>query len=123
MLCPKCGTTVSDNTKFCPNCATQIAAQAPQYVQQLQEKSKSPVMWLVISILSFLFCCQPIGLAALICAIIAMCMSAPEQAEKAEKCAKLAKILSLVAVGCGLLLWILYFLYAIIMIIVAAANN
>lgn len=120
MFCTKCGSTIPDNSTVCPVCSAQIIAQTQQYAPLPQEKSKGLMLWLALSIVS-LFCCQPIGMPALLCAIVAIAMANPEQAS--EKCGKWAKILSLVALGCGLLIGILYFLYFMIMIIAAAASN
>ena len=128
MFCPKCGTTVPDNTTFCPNCSTQMtpqtaqqpAQQQPQYAPLPEEKpSSNNMLWLILSIIS-LFCCQPVGVAALVCSIVAIAMENPEQA--AEKCGKWAKILSLVALGLGVLVGVFYFLYMIVMIAAATSK-
>ena len=138
MFCPRCGTACPDDTAICPRCMTQFSPSVPPPAPEPAPAPTQPTapipstkanfdsnwLWLAFSILSF-FCCQPLGLAAIIFAAMAaaISVSSPEQSEKARKLANWAKIFAGAATAAGLLVWFLYFLYIAILSVAIAMSN
>ena len=134
MLCPKCGTTVPDDTTSCPNCSTQI-------IPQVDQPAAEPVQitnWMVPSIIACVLgcCCPFIGiigggffnLFSLLPALVAGGLSiffakkANTQAqlgnaEDAQKALKISKIASFVCVG----IIVLWFIVSIVLSLVVFA--
>lgn len=110
--CPKCGSTVPDESSFCPKCGTNIlnAASPTPLSQNCQPSSVPPCppTHLALSIIVTLLCCLPFGIVG----IIKSCGVSKDYAAGnyagAQLASKQAKTWNIVGICCGLFWWIIY---------------
>lgn len=102
MYCRKCGTQNDDNTSKCVNCG--------EFLQQLSAPIK-PVdipNYLVQSILVTLFCCLPLGIAAIVFAAQVNGKIQAGDIQGAIDSSKKAKMYCIISFGFGLVATIVY---------------
>lgn len=78
MICNSCGAVNNEDAKFCKNCGSKLVQGEPQKPQQTQPMPNQNIQYvnperlpkvenyLVFSILVTLFCCLPLGIAAIV---------------------------------------------------------
>lgn len=105
--CPRCGTEYAQGMRYCPACGHDLASpwgpQQPQYEPRPQQGYYRPVKnYLVESILVTIFCCLPVGIAAIIYA--AQVDGAVQRGDiaGAQRSANLAKNLTIASLVLGL---------------------
>ncbi len=131
MNCPKCGSINNDGVKFCTSCGAEVSAPpAPQPITpdagaynqnpgQTYNAAPAPMApppgapkgstYLIWSILSTLFCCLPLGVAAIIYAAKIDSAVANGDILAAQEAAKKAKMFTIIgAIGGGIIM-IAYF--------------
>ncbi|MBS1371292.1 MAG: CD225/dispanin family protein [Lentisphaeria bacterium] len=94
MYCPKCGNRLDDGQTECPYCP---AAPAPAINT-----------WLVPSILVTAFCCQPLGVVALVFAALATGHLSSGRYEEAARTASMAGKWLMWALIAGLTFWFIW---------------
>jgi hypothetical protein len=117
MFCNKCGTQNADNVAACVKCGavlqpTAMTGAAPQSIPN----------YLVQSILVTLFCCLPLGIAAIVFAAQVNGKLQAGDVPGAMESSRKAKMFCWIALGVGLVGLVLY---AIVMVLglVAGANH
>lgn len=82
-FCTQCGQQLPENSRFCTNCGTPVPeepqyayaqpepqpAPQPEYVQPAatpQPTGPKPTSYLVLAILSTIFCCLPFGIVSIV---------------------------------------------------------
>lgn len=104
MICPKCGAPNTDNTWKCVQCGHELrAAVSP---------TGAPVTipnYLVHSILCTLFCCLPLGIAAIVYAAQVNSKVAAGDIAGAREASDKAKMFCWLSFGLGLVFGLLYF--------------
>ncbi len=135
-FCPHCGKKRDTDGKFCPHCGSPFQVTAPTvrksaYTTQhrttygTQHRAHSstttyrgPVeSHIVKSILTMLFCCQILGLVALIFSIIAITRDSARDCEGARKAAETADKLGTISLILGLIGGVIY----VVLIVMAEA--
>lgn len=76
--------------------------EPPGYRRSSYAEPASTTLPLVLAILTTLFCCQPVGIVAIVFAAIAMTKNGSGEYEDAQKFARWARTTSLIAVVVGL---------------------
>ena len=135
MTCPNCGTSNLDNATLCINCGRPLSATppsasqsytppppAPSYTPPPGSPSyggggpvapppggTNPVVWLVLSILGLLCCCNPVALVPLIFSIMSMSARSGGRYAEAEINARRAKLWFLIVVVLTILWYIVWF--------------
>lgn len=111
MQCPSCGAQNPDVARFCANCRTAISAgPGPSAPPPPPPPASAPFNMagvLVPAILAF-FCCQPLGIAAIIFAVMANSSHNSGDLAGSSKNSGIAKTCSWIAIGLGLLFWVGY---------------
>lgn len=74
------------------------------------------VLRLVFAILATLFCCLPIGIAAIVFAAIGMSRESSGDYAGADSAANTAMILIWVSVGLSLVIWLIYILVFVVIL-------
>lgn len=132
MTCPNCGTSNLDNATLCINCGRPLSAQPPAPSQSYTPPPPSsytpppasagyggpiapppggsnPVIWLVLSLLFLLCCCNPVALVPLIFSIMSMSARSGGRYAEAEVNAGRAKLWFLIVVVLTILWYIVWF--------------
>lgn len=134
MTCPNCGTSNLDNATLCINCGRPLSAAPPAPSQSYTPPPPSsytppppaspgygapiappppggsnPVIWLVLSIVFLLCCCNPVALVPLIFSIMSMSARSGGRYAEAEVNAKRAKLWFLIVVVLTILWYIVWF--------------
>ena len=131
MFCPSCGTNVPENATSCPQCAAKIGApnETSIFTPKNGAAAAAPekvTNWLVPSILVTAFCCIPMGVPAIVFAVLANTMAEDGQIDKAQKAAANAKRffwLALVLWAIGFVIWITFYILSIVIGSAAAVQN
>ena len=114
MYCPNCGAQNTDDASFCAGCGKPLAKPAGAPPPPLTPPPPPPTSaagsagppvpnYLVWSILMTIFCCLPVGVAAIIFSAQVNGKLAAGDRAGAERASKTAKILIFVGAGVGLL--------------------
>ncbi len=74
-----------------------------------QNMPARPSNYMVLAILSTIFCCIPTGVASIVYASKVNEMYARGEYTEAERASKNAKMWGLIGVGASLLIWVVYF--------------
>lgn len=125
MFCPRCGTQNSDDAVHCSCCGSLLkfdensnmnsnGNMPPQFNQQNQRRMDIP-NHLVWSILTTLFCCMPLGIAAIVYSSKVDTKLAMGDYEGALNSSKTARNLCIIALACGAAIIIIYILLFIIL--------
>jgi hypothetical protein len=93
VYCPNCGVAVADDEKSCPACFFDLKAGLPP----------APKNYLAWSIVVTLFCCVPLGIAAIIYSAQVNKKMAMGDFAGAEAASKMAKRLIIISVVLGVL--------------------
>lgn len=116
--CPKCGTYVNEGSAFCPQCGTSISATptpAPQPATVPSARQACPDTHLAFAILTTLFCCLPFGIVAIIKAAGVSSAFQSGNYELAQKNSADAAKWSRVALICGIVFYLLYVLFFVVL--------
>ncbi len=114
MFCQNCGTQIEDGVKFCPNCGAAVEvkeepapvyeepaapAEEPQYYQAempqqsaAQGAAPNTTLWIILSVVELLCCCQLGGIVALIFSILGHVAVGKGDLADAEQKLEIAKI-------------------------------
>ena len=131
-FCPNCSYKLEENANFCPNCGAHVneptknesasyssAAEAYDFAEEInpapapkKASGELNIGMLVWSIINMLCCCTPLGIASLVCTILAK--DAPSAEEEAKKL-KAAKI-------CNLIADIVFVLYVVLYVVLVVAG-
>ena len=133
-FCTQCGQPLNDYTKFCVNCGAPVPSssytdnatnnqyqysQQPQqqYAQQPQNQHQplepKPSNYLVISIITTILCCWPIGIPAIINASKVNKLWDSGDYAGAQEASKRAKTFTIISAVLGLVVTVIYvILYA-----------
>ena len=130
--CPKCGKPVSEGNAFCPNCGAPLqAAQpvqptpqpqpAPQYnnrfMNQPQEnQGPKPDNHLVLSIITAIMCCMPLGIWAIVLASKVDGLWNSGQYAQARENADKAKRVSIIGMVLGGLYVVIVLIYYMVIL-------
>lgn len=101
MRCPKCGEVYETPTRWCRTCGAQMSPE-PEVVSAAAPVGVKPFSYLLPAILVTIFCCQPLGIAAIVFAAMSMGRSSSGDYAGAQSAANTARLLCLIAVGVGL---------------------
>jgi len=104
MRCPKCGEVHETPTRWCRSCGAEMVPE-PEVVRADAPVGVKPFSYLLPAILVTLFCCQPLGIAAIVFAAISMGRSSAGDYVGAQSASNVARLLCLIAVGVGLV-WV-----------------
>lgn len=115
-VCPACGAQNPPTLLFCSACGERLSQPQAEPVKEKEppkqqtaaaanpavdgeKKERSPVLWLVINIISTLCCgcCNLVGIVGIVFAAIGMSARNKGDMEKAEKNTKIAMILGIIA--------------------------
>ena len=149
MNCKNCGAELKEGALFCGNCGTKVEeapvyeAPAEYYQEKYEEyqeqgtyippvmpeyaepvnvvsgEKPNTVLWIVLSVIELLSCCQITGIISLIFSILGHIAAEKGDFAEAAKKIKTAKISFWIGLGLGLLFVIVY---AILMVIGVAAG-
>lgn len=123
-FCGNCGTQLNDGVAFCPKCGQAIGAapnvqqqtgsaeQAAPTYQQYQQPQQQPIKPdsnMILAILSTLFCCLPMGVAAIISASKVDKLYYAGQYNAAEEASNRAKKYSMIGAILGIIVSLVYF--------------
>ena len=123
--CKKCGAEIEEGAEFCDTCKetaeqtpennTPAEAEAPIQHDYVPETPKGSgnlnIGMLVWAIINFVFCCQPLAIAAFIVTIMAKSAATPEDEAKKLKTAKLCNIIGTAG---GAVLTVLYIVLVVV---------
>ena len=112
MHCPTCGARNDAEARFCVNCGLKLEKQEAMYGRPTAYTSygdspsypKHIPNYLIPSILVTIFCCLPLGIAAIVFAAQVNGKVAAGDIVGARAASKTAKILVWVAIGIGIIL-------------------
>ena len=109
-FCSQCGKEMSEDVKFCSNCGAGMSAGT---TGSMQSRTDMPYVdnHLVKSILATIFCCIPLGIAAIIQASSVSSRLNAGDIEGARMASQQADNLSNWAVGIGVLGWIILIIF------------
>jgi hypothetical protein len=117
VYCPSCGAQNPDGAVFCSGCGKKLepaaGAQQGGAVRQAQPggaAAPNMLYYLLGAIAATILCCPPVGIAAIVFAVLINSKAAAGDLEGAQKSAKTALILSIVAAGLGLIGWLVFFM-------------
>ncbi|MDR2117584.1 MAG: CD225/dispanin family protein [Planctomycetaceae bacterium] len=123
MNCSRCGTVLEENVNFCPNCGSPPQQQNFQQPYSPYNTIPAPADYLIWSILSLVFCCLPLGIAALIFSIQCKTAFAAGRYEEAIKHSRTAFQCNLIALIAGILVLIIWFALAMIGVVAENSGN
>ena len=125
MNCINCYKEIPDDARFCPYCGAKQPEPAKQeydpgagqngYRQYDREEPVNWVPYLILSIISSLCCCIPLGIVAIIYSAKTSSLLAGGRQDEARKAAKTAKIWIIIAFAAGILLDIIAFIFVFVM--------
>ena len=102
--CTHCGAELHEEQVICVKCGCMVQNGAPAAPQAPKKRGMSTGM-LIFSIFTLLFCCQPIGIAAIVFTLLA---NDAKSDEDEQKKLRTAKILNIIAMVFGALILIFY---------------
>ena len=115
MFCASCGSPNDDNAYACTSCGKRVVrsgeimpADAPDSDPVAGQVLGPVAVPIVLSIFVSLFCCQPLGLIAVVFAAIAIGKNSAGAYSEADRNAKTARKLAWTAFGIGLAVWLGY---------------
>ena len=115
MYCPSCGAQNPDDAVFCSGCGKKLqpAGGGPQggAVRQAQPgglAAPNMLYYMLGAIAATILCCPPVGIAAIVFAVLINSKATGGDLEGAQKAAKTSMILSIVAAGLGLIGWLMF---------------
>ncbi len=111
MFCSRCGHAVEDGAAVCPRCGSQMPGA--------QAGGEQVPSHLVLSILVTLFCCMPLGVAAIVYSAQVGGKQAAGDVEGARRSSRIARNLIIGSAVAGL---VAFFLYMSMMAAVALPN-
>ncbi len=65
MFCKKCGKELPEETRFCPDCGSELTS-APSTTSTYQEGYAQPSNYLVLGIITTVLCCVPFGIVSIV---------------------------------------------------------
>ena len=108
MYCTRCGATVNDGAEVCPACGTPVPASGtPVAANQTAPAGVAVPNYMVLSILSTVFCCLIGGIVAIVYSSQVNFKLAQGDIKGAKAASKMAKIWLIVNLALGLLLYAL----------------
>lgn len=115
-FCGNCGTQLNEGAKFCPKCgkAIDVAPQQQVYQQMAnayhtpQQPPAQPSSYMVLSILTTLFCCLPTGIYAIIQSAKVDKLYMSGEYDEALRVAGEAKKWSIIGIVLAVIVWIIY---------------
>ncbi len=107
MFCSKCGAENNDNFVFCYYCGEKLE-------QQIVESKIIVPNYLLLAILSTIFCCMPIGIVAIVFACKVDNKLEKESYTEAKDASKMAKVFIWISFGVGIVIWFVSIAIAII---------
>jgi Interferon-induced transmembrane protein/zinc-ribbon domain len=118
VYCPTCGAQNPDDAAFCSGCGKALQkASGGQPVSRLTtappagEQPPNIVGYVIGASAATLLCCPPVGIAALVCAIMINGKASAGDVQGARRLAKISMILSIVAGGLGVIGWLIFLLF------------
>ena len=105
MYCSKCGYEASEQAVVCEKCGGVIVAT---------ESVKPPKNWLVLSILSAVFCCWPFSIVGIINAAKVDRLFKAGDMAGANAAAKKAKTWTIVSFCVGIVVWPIYIILVMV---------
>ncbi|ADL53556.1 CD225/dispanin family protein [Clostridium cellulovorans] len=134
MYCKNCGQQNNEEARFCKGCGSNLGDNEVVNIQNnnqqgsgFQQGNVNP-RWnnngievknnLVLAILSTVFCCNLVGIVAIVYSAQVDSLVRNGNYEKAERYSKNAKIWSFVSIGLGVLFAIIVFIYTIALIMI-----
>lgn len=117
MYCPSCGAQNPDDAVFCSGCGKKLqpAGGGQQGGAVRQDQPGGPaapnmLYYMLGAIGATILCCPPVGIAAIVFAVLINSKATAGDLEGAQKAAKTSMILSIVAAGLGLIGWLMFFM-------------
>ena len=114
--CPSCGAQISNGAQWCSNCGAPVAnpSTATHTPNRSQTTQVCPEDHLTKAILVTIFCCQPLGIPAIVNAAgVNNAFMSGNYALAEEKSAQAKKWIKW-AIIAGAIFWTLYILYIIV---------
>lgn len=126
MYCNECGSFIPEGTSTCPVCGAPVNSVPTPVQVQTQNPSPNldqfrvcPKTHLTKAILLTIFCCWPFGIPAIVNAAgVENAFSAGNYNAALDKSQKAAKWCNITLIV-GIVFWILYILFFVVMIIIA----
>ncbi len=123
-FCPNCGKQAENNENFCAACGTALNHEENNSTSEPINFNTAPkqpkalnTTQLVWSIINLVLCCMPLGIAALICTILAK--DATDVLNE-EKYLKTAKTCNIIATIVGVVVFVFSFIYGLILGLIGA---
>ncbi len=108
MYCASCGALNDDNSFRCTSCSKRLL-RSGEVVPRDEDPGIGPVaVPLALAILSALFCCQPIGIVAVVYAALAMGRNSAGAYSEAKGLSENARKWARIAIALGLIVQIIY---------------
>ncbi len=118
MYCPTCGVQNPDDAGFCSGCGKPLPktsggqATGPTTATAPGGEQAPNMVWYIVgAAAATLLCCPPIGIAALVCAILINSKAVAGDLAGARKIARVSMILSIVAAAVGVIGWIIFLVF------------
>lgn len=116
MFCRNCGAELPEGARFCTNCGCDMQADALQERKAAPAMPERPSSYLVLSILTTLFCCMVFGIIGIVYASKVDSAWYAKDYASAREYSRKARLWSLA----GILLTVVFWLIYIILIVVGA---
>lgn len=113
MRCKFCNAEISEEAKFCPMCGVAIRRDETdgqvdpytQYGQSMSQNVQKPIngtLYIILSVLSLLMCCLPLGIASIIFSSRINSQQKNGDYAGARESARTAKILLIISLAAGI---------------------
>ena len=124
MFCQQCGQQNDDNAAYCGRCGRQLDSAAGQPQQAGAAAPAQPIQtYLVPAILVTIFCCMPFGVVAIVFAAQASSKLNVGDFAGAQDSSEKAKIWCIVAAALGLVSYLPFMLYMLLITLGIAAGG
>lgn len=126
MFCPKCGKENKEDANFCELCGESLISNMPQPSNQqtslktdyqanynVDYSQKLVNNYMVLSILTTIFCCIPFGIVAIVYSSKVSRLQGIGDIQGAIEASKNARMWGIIALVCGAVFWIFHLIFVI----------
>ena len=125
MFCFKCGTENNDNFIFCYHCGEKLQPPIVDSKIQLNSSEANIIVpnYLLLAILSTVFCCMPLGIVAIVFACKVDSRLEKGSYIKAKEASKIAKVFIWISFGVGILIFLVIISVVVITFLTSSFVN